>query len=212
MLYRFSFVLLCGLLLTGCRSKNPKKNSDKTAMKMQPPLETIRREHEVIQKVAAAGRKDAEGMRISGTADRERMKKYIDFFSNFTDACHHRKEELFLFPSVEWHDREEALIETLRADHKEGRRLLGRMRNALPEDEKVDTTALADALVEYTEMLETHILRENEQLLPVAKGLLPEHEQRRIAQGYVYVEHDLLGQGFHKKYHALAKSLISQQE
>lgn len=212
MLYRLPIVALSALLLAGCGAQPQLQSTQAAPMETQPPLDTIRREHEVIRKVTAAARKDAVYLQESESVDRDRMNKYVDFFANFTDACHHRKEELYLFPSVAWHDRDQVLIDSLKADHDAGRRLLNRMRSALSDSEAVDAKALATALLEYADMIETHIESENTQFLPAADAILAEPERKRLAEGYIYVEHTLLGEGFHQEYHALAHSLIAQEE
>ena len=198
-----------GSIATGCRTHKGQQADMKDAMDLQPPFETIRKEHKIIRQVAQAARSDARDIRRTGSADRERVGQYIDFFSGFNDACHHRKEELYLFPAVQWHDRQGDLIRSLREDHTRGRELVSRMRQAVPEDGPVDATALSDAMESYAEMLFDHIRRENEQLLPAAEKTLDRAERVRVAEGYVYVEHELLGEGFHEKYHEMAQKLIS---
>ena len=84
------------------------------------------------------------------------------------------------------------------------------MRRAMPEGGPIDIVALSDAMERYAQLLLDHIRRENEDLLPAAGMTLDQEERRRVAEGYVYVEHELLGEGFHEKYHALAQELISQ--
>ena len=56
-------------------------------------IETLKHEHEVILLVLRAAEREAEAIERAGRFDADRLRKFVDFFREFVDRCHHHKEE-----------------------------------------------------------------------------------------------------------------------
>ena len=64
------------------------------------PTEELVHEHQVIVHVLKTATAEAQSIR-DGSAIRTALVGMMpDFFSNFTDKCHHAKEEKHLFPLI----------------------------------------------------------------------------------------------------------------
>lgn len=85
---------------------------------------------------------------------------------NFADRCHHAKEEDELFPVLREHHVDPVVIDLLIKQHEEGRILLAGIEDQLktPTDEgsKIDAQALGRYLFEYAQLMDRHIILENE--------------------------------------------------
>ncbi len=134
------------------------------------------------------------------------------FNKNFTDACHHRKEEGVLFIAMN-----EAGVPTrggpigvLLAEHEQGREITRAMKDAAQKWEAGDLTARAvvvqDALG-YVTLLRVHIHKENNIFFPMADRLIPLDRQEKVATDFERIQQEETGEGLHEKYIALAEVL-----
>lgn len=136
----------------------------------------------------------------------------VDFFQNFTDLCHHAKEEKHLFPSVQQHGLPvgSGPVAAMLAEHEEGRKLVRAINGALA-DAKSGTTkavdAIRDNLAAYIVLLRQHIQKEDNVLFPMADKLIPIDEQHRLSEEFARIEAEEMGEGTHEKYHQLAHDL-----
>ena len=67
----------------------------------QSPTEELASEHEYVLVVVSAMEREAESIHSGGPVDRDAIAGMVDFTRNFTDGCHHTKEEKLLFPLAE---------------------------------------------------------------------------------------------------------------
>lgn len=175
------------------------------------PTEELVHEHEVILHVLGAAGKEAQRMREEEVIHPEFLEKVLDFSKNFTDKCHHAKEENHLFPMLELRGvlRDGGIIAAMLADHVEGRRLISAMRTALPAalGNRETVRSLARDLASYVALLEEHIAKENAVLFPMADRLFTETEQRSLEKAFEGVEKEEMGEGVHEKYHRLAHEI-----
>lgn len=165
----------------------------------------LRKEHTVILKVVNALREDVEALRQGETVEPERIRKALDFFENFADACHHRKEERVYFPAVgkEAGAPQHIMISSFLNDHNWYRTLLDQVRAGV-ENDRVDPS-IAEPLAAYLSSVSLHIFRENRCMQRVEPWLSPESEKELI-RGFGEIEEDL-GGNFHQKYKRLAAEL-----
>ncbi|HII04382.1 MAG TPA: cation-binding protein, partial [Nitrosopumilus sp.] len=63
--------------------------------------ESLRRDHELIEKVIKAMQSTIELLNDKKQIPESILLPVIDFSKNFTDVCHHTKEEKSLFPALE---------------------------------------------------------------------------------------------------------------
>jgi len=142
----------------------------------------------------------------------EDLEKMIEFFRNFTDRCHHAKEEGHLFVKMQERGMsgESGPIGVMLQEHEEGRQSVRAIAKALPSAEKGDSSAIASVrsnLQAYIELLRAHIDKEDNVLYPMADRLLTSADQQTLGEAFEQVEAQEMGDGIHERYHQLAHDL-----
>jgi hemerythrin-like domain-containing protein len=143
--------------------------------------EMLSSEHRVIEQVmaaldAAADRLDAgKAMRPGFFEDATR------FIVEFSDGCHHAKEERVLFPALTRHGvpAETGPVAVMLYEHEEGRRLTAGLRDAaarLAARQAGAADVVADYARAYAALLAQHIFKEDNILFPLASRVIPAHE------------------------------------
>ena len=176
------------------------------------PTEELVHEHQVITLVLNAVTVEAGNLRKTGKIDPGLVEKMLDFFRNFTDRCHHAKEEKHLFPLLERRGmpRDRGPVRVMLAEHDEGRRLVSNIGGVLPAAARGDREAVhsvSDNLAEYARLLENHIAKENGVLFPMADQILTPEDQVDLQAAFAKVEKEETGEGVHERYHALAHEI-----
>ncbi len=171
----------------------------------------LRHEHEVVLVVVGAMEAEAVAVR-AGDPHAERIAQMVDFTKNFTDGCHHAKEEKALFPLLEDSAPEAGgPVSVMLSEHEAGRQAIRAIEGALPD---VETSAaardtVATGLATYAHLLRLHIRKENEILFPMAERLLGDDDKRALSAEFERLEQEETGEGVHERYHALAHELGS---
>lgn len=176
------------------------------------PTEELVHEHDIIIHVLRAAERETGRIKNNGDLRPGLVEKMLDFFRNFTDRCHHAKEEKHLFPMLEArgmaHDA--GPIAVMLSEHIEGRRLLSNISGLLPAAGRGDRDAvasIADNLAAYINLLDNHIAKENGVLFPMADRILSNEDQSLLEAAFAKVEKEETGEGVHEKYHALAHEI-----
>ncbi len=166
-------------------------------------------EHEVILEVLHAAESQADRIRQGFNMDENRVRDIVDFSRNFTDRCHHGKEERFYFPAAEVYagQRVYGFIDELTAEHAFGRSIMEEIDYLLGGDTGDVARLIAERLSVYVSTMRRHIERENGQLYRKSGAFLPDTEERALMVGFDRLENVDLGIGFHEKYHRLAEGL-----
>lgn len=179
------------------------------------PIEILKHEHEVILMVLDAAQREAETLGATATVDAERIRKFLDFFRNFADRCHHAKEENHLFRRMieRGFPSEAGPIAVMLAEHDQGRAHLKAVEESLALASSGDASAAAevrDHLIGYAEILRQHIDKENNVLYVMADQILAEQDQSDLSEAFDRVEAEEMGEGTHEKFHRLAHELAGQ--
>ncbi len=66
-----------------------------------PPTESLRKDHALIEKMINALQTISSLLNNGKQIPESILNQAIDFSINFTDTCHHGKEEEYLFPTLE---------------------------------------------------------------------------------------------------------------
>ncbi len=184
------------------------------------PTRDLRRDHEIILKVINA-------MDILRTLLKEHnrgnnnalnanlldiINDTVDFAKNFTDRCHHEKEEHVLFPALNnvGMPKDEGPIAVMIREHKQAREIIDRIESSI-EGYKQGRSSINDILQcieEYIMLMQQHIFKENNILFNIADMMLT-GKGDEINNAYSKIEHDVM-QGKHEYYEHMADVLISK--
>lgn len=174
--------------------------------------ETLKSEHRVIEQVLNCLERMAIQARAEGSFCIQDANDALDFFREFADGCHHRKEEDRLFPMLESHGLppQGGPTSVMRSEHERGRELIRAMRRALDA-----ATARCDGAAEqfafhaeaYVKFLRAHIDKEDHCLFPMADQLLTSADQNRLAAGFETIEHEQDDPKRHSRYLNIASEL-----
>lgn len=176
----------------------------------------LKNEHRLIWGVIDAAERTGQAIRKTHTVNRESVEKLIDFFSNFTDACHHAKEEEQLFVKLAAHGftGDKPPVSVLLQEHAYGRQIMRNIAGHLDSAVSGDTGAAAEIaanLLTYTDMLRAHINKEDQVVFPLSDNLLSAEEQEVLVEEFERIETDKMGEGVHEKYHRIAEELIQME-
>lgn len=176
----------------------------------ESPTDELRREHELILMVVEAMEREAVAIEADDVINRVRVAQMLDFARNFTDGCHHRKEEDVLFPALlERSSAAAGAVSTLLSDHRAGWDAMRAIDRSLPDvdiDER-DRELVAFNLELYARLLRRHMAKENMILFPLAELVLTGVEQELVADEFHRIEELESGPGEQERYHALARRL-----
>ena len=125
------------------------------------------------------------------------------FFKEFTDKCHHGKEERVLFPFLESKGipREGGPIGVMLVEHDIGRRLIKALEEDLENIER-DPEARRDAVdsaLSYVRLIREHIFKEDNILFKIADELMSADEDKRLVEEFEKMEINTIGPGVHEQ-------------
>jgi len=153
------------------------------------PTAELREEHQLILRVVDVLEEIIRRGSTGGEVDAEGVSSCITFFRQFTDACHHGKEEGLLFPELEAHGMpvEGGPIAVMLEEHRIGRELVGRMADAVEAVTAGDEDATARlwrAARNYVDMIRGHILKEDGVLFDMADMMIVGPACRQLCEAY----------------------------
>ena len=174
--------------------------------------EMLMSEHRIVEGVLASLERAADKLDKKQSVRPGFFTDAADFSKGFTDACHHRKEEGYLFKTLARHGMSETSgpVAVMLDEHEQGRRLTKAMRLAAQEYAGGDVTAaqrIAENAHAYVTLLRQHIQKEENFLFPLSDQVIPVDEQESLAEEFEKVEEEEVGAGVHEKYHELAEAL-----
>jgi hemerythrin-like domain-containing protein len=155
---------------------------------------------------------EREATRIEATAkvDNPRLEQLSDFFRNFADACHHRKEEEHLFKLLKKKPPLRGPVAVMLQEHEMGRGFLRSVKEGLAawaQGNPAGAMQVVEGLRSYAELLRAHIDKENQVLFPMADRVLTPAEQEQLTVTFERVEKEEVGEGVHEQYHRMALQL-----
>lgn len=178
------------------------------------PTDILRHEHEVVLLVVEAIEHEVTQIKRTGHVDRDRVADMIDFTRNFTDGCHHAKEEKALFPLLERVDPSSGgPVSVMLSEHDAGRETIRAIDEALPDVATSEAARIevGKNLAAYAHLLRLHIHKEDKVLFPLADEVLGDEAKHDLAAEFERIEAEETGAGLHERYHALAHRLSQSQ-
>ena len=170
--------------------------------------ELLMRDHETTEKVFEAG---ANAFAASDTPDRAMVGALIEYFNDYVDSCHNKKEENYLFPLIEERGvpRQGGPLAVMLQEHEQAKALLAKLKplgEAYANGESDDANELKSVFLQYTELLKNHFWKENDILYPMAQRVMSEADGAAVVAGIEETEASL-GEGTREKYYALADKI-----
>ncbi|OGO09885.1 MAG: hypothetical protein A3K46_02580 [Chloroflexi bacterium RBG_13_60_9] len=172
-------------------------------------------EHRIIEHVLAAMEIQAARLQGESAVRTEFFLDAVDFFRNFVDGCHHRKEEEALFVALidAGLTKDNSPIGILIAEHEQGReynRKIEKAARIVIGGGSEARAELAQTTEEYVSLLYQHIQKEDGELFPKADELIPAEVQDELAAEFKRIEKEEIETGVHEKYHKLAETLADE--
>ena len=184
----------------------------------------LRRDHDVILKILAVMDTLRSMLVTIKSGDRSYdhdkddgivaiIKDTIDFVKNFTDRCHHGKEEGVLFPALNsaGMPKDGGPIAVMLMEHKQGREIIESMESALEDYERdgsLDYNHIIKSIEEYILLMYNHIMKENNILFNIADTILYD-KSKDINDAYIRIEDEII-KGRDEYYKSLAESLTDR--
>jgi hemerythrin-like domain-containing protein len=132
---------------------------------------SLRKDHDLIEKVLKSMWATVTLLKDGKSIPESILLPVIDFTKNFTDVCHHGKEENSLFPELEKKGmpRNAGPIAVMLMEHEITRNLSHRIEESLQVYLKTaDSTQLVTDMTEYINHVMQHLWKENNRLFMMA--------------------------------------------
>lgn len=136
---------------------------------------SLRRDHELIEKVIKAMESTIQLLNDGKQIPESILLPVIDFSKNFTDVCHHSKEENSLFPALEQAGmpRNMGPIAMMLMDHERSREIGKEMEKSAKDYlSSGNSTKLINDMQQYVEHITEHLWKENNRLFMMAEARL----------------------------------------
>ena len=136
---------------------------------------SLRRDHELIEKVIKSMEATVQLLSDGKQIPEFILLPVIDFTKNFTDVCHHSKEEKSLFPALEQAGLPTNMgpIAMMLMDHERSREIGTAMEQSAKEYlSSGDSTKLISDMHQYVEHITEHLWKENNKLFMMAEARL----------------------------------------
>lgn len=151
------------------------------------PTGELRDEHRLILDVVGALERFIDG--DPHDDDAEEARRFVDFFSLYTDALHHGKEEDHLFDALVEHGfpLHQGPIAAMLEEHQQGRALVRQMADAVDHMAPGGAGArreLDRVARSYIGLLRQHIQKEDGGLFDMADNALDESACRALCDQY----------------------------
>jgi len=148
----------------------------------------LRAEHQCILRVVDALERTLNSLETGGPPDIDVLSDSIAFFRLFVDACHHGKEEKFLFTELETAGMpgDRGPVAVMLEEHRRGRDLVRRMATSLhaARSSRYALHELQIAAWAYIDLIRSHIGKEDGVLFEVADGLIAGPGCQRLCAAY----------------------------
>ncbi len=139
------------------------------------PTSALRKDHDLIEKAVSAMKTTASLLKDGKKIPESILLPTIDFAKNFTNVCHHGKEENALFPALAKVGVPTTMgpIAAMLKEHETTKLIAEKIEEfAKKYLEDGDSANLVDALDVYVEHVSAHLWKENNRLFLMANARL----------------------------------------
>jgi hemerythrin-like domain-containing protein len=172
----------------------------------------LMQEHRVIERVLSSLERATNRLNRKEDVYPRFFTGTAAFIKNFTEGCHHKKEEGELFQALVENgvSKESGPLAIILLEHEACRRLSRKMRLATERLQAGDIRA-RDLVIQiansYIELFRQHIDKEDNILFPIADIVFPAKVQQRLMESFSQIVIDDKGDDVHEKYFGLAERL-----
>jgi hemerythrin-like domain-containing protein len=134
--------------------------------------ESLKKDHLLIEKVVRSMEVTLELLKSGKKIPETILLPVIDFSKNFTDVCHHSKEEESLFPALEkaGMPRHMGPIAVMLMEHEITKQLAGKIEESAKDYlSSGNADGLVDGISKYIEHVMAHLWKENNRLFVMAE-------------------------------------------
>ena len=142
---------------------------------------SLRKDHDLIEKVLKSIQTTIQLLNDGKKIPESILTPVIDFSKNFTNVCHHGKEENSLFPALEkaGMPREGGPIAVMLMEHEVTKKLANQIEESAKKYlDSGDSSKLISDLMAYVEHVSQHLWKENNRLFMMADMHLGENSDR----------------------------------
>lgn len=160
-------------------------------------LRVISEEHRNLWRIATTIDLVADEMEAGSKVDPAFFASIFDYIEQFMDACHHSKEDDYLFPVLRRRSEAAgAILDRLQAEHRNGPEVLKSLRSQLAATAsgQLGNAEFAAALRTYTGSLKSHIRTEEKDAMPLARETLTETDWAEIDRAFLDNDDPLFGE------------------
>jgi len=175
-------------------------------------LRVISEDHRNLWRIAATIDIVADEMESGSKVDPAFFTSIFDYIEHFMDACHHAKEDDYLFPALRARSEEAgAILDRLQAEHRNGPEILKSLRQQLAETAagKLGNTEFAAALRTYTQSLKSHIRTEEKDAMPLAREVLTADDWADIDRAFLDSDDPMFGEKANAEFRELFHRVAS---
>jgi hemerythrin-like domain-containing protein len=174
---------------------------------MSKAINDLKHEHEVILSSLQILDQFCTDVSSGFAPEKIDLLNFVGFLKQFTDTCHHGKEEGMLFPAlIEAGLSEHAgPIKAMVAEHLQGKDYIREMDLAISAGP--DYLTFAYAARNYSSLLKSHIQKEDDVLFPMAEKTLGRARLERMSKSFEEHEERVIGLVRHEQLHQLLKEL-----
>ena len=174
---------------------------------MSKAIDDLMREHDAILSSLKILDRIATDIGGGTMPDQLDLSRFTGFLKEFTDKCHHGKEEGILFPALinAGIPKEGGPIAVMLSEHEQGRSFIREMDRATASGP--DYEAFAGAARQYSALIKGHIQKENGVLFPIAERALDKDRLEQLFEAFEEHEENVIGHGRHEKLHELLEGM-----
>jgi hemerythrin-like domain-containing protein len=171
------------------------------------PPEDLMREHGVLDRVLLVYEAGLRKFDANEDFDPAVLTSAAQVIRDFIENYHEESEEQAVFPRFKKAGKQVALVDTLLAQHKAGRKVTETILQAAPgsRQDGDDRHRLVPAIRAFIAMYRPHAAREDTDLFPLLREIVSPHEYDAMAEDFERKEHKLFGgDGFEMMVHRVA--------
>jgi hemerythrin-like domain-containing protein len=134
--------------------------------------ESLRKDHDLIEKVIKSMQVTLELLKSGKKIPESILMPVVDFSKNFTDVCHHGKEEESLFPALErtGMPRNMGPIAVMLMEHQITKQIAAQMEQSARQYlQSGSPEKLTSDISQYVEHVSAHLWKENNRLFMMAE-------------------------------------------